>query len=165
MSPVPAAAAAAAGRLLLLLGTVGMAASMGAAASLGAVASAWTVPARAETPAEPVDAAVLRHGAEVYTRCLACHAIEANRTGPRHCGLFGRKAGTAAGFDGYSPALRASGVVWNEQTLDRFLADPPGTVPGTYMTYAGVNASADRRALIAWLAQATRPGRDCHPVD
>lgn len=107
----------------------------------------------------------LHHGEEVYTRCVACHAIEANRTGPQHCGLFGRRAGTAPGYDGYSPAMRASGIVWNEQTLDRFLKDPPGVVPKTFMTYAGVTDAADRAALIAWLAQATRPGKDCQLAD
>ena len=30
-------------------------------------------------------------GAEIYTRCQACHALEYNRTGPRHCGVVGRK--------------------------------------------------------------------------
>ena len=113
----------------------------------------------------PADQAALRHGEEVYGRCLACHAIEANRTGPQHCGLFDRKAGTAPGFDGYSPAMRASGIVWDAKTLDRFLANPLAVVPKTYMTYAGVTEAGDRAALIAWLAQATRPGKACHLAD
>lgn len=116
-------------------------------------------------PATAVDEATLRHGEEVYGRCLACHAIEANRTGPQHCGLFGRKAGTAPGFDGYSPAMRASGIVWNAETLDRFLKEPLAVVPKTYMTYAGVVEADDRAALIAWLAQATRPGDTCQLAD
>lgn len=112
-----------------------------------------------------VDVETLRHGEEVYGRCIACHAVEANRTGPQHCGLFGRKAGTAPGFDGYSPAMRASGIVWNEETLDRFLEDPLAVVPRTFMTYAGVPDPADRAALIAWLAEATRPDGSCHLSD
>lgn len=108
---------------------------------------------------------MLRQGEEVYGRCLACHAIEANRVGPQHCGLFGRKAGTAPGFDGYSPAMRSSDIVWDQQTLDRFLQNPLATVPKTFMTYAGVREAADRAALIAWLGQATRPGKACKLAD
>lgn len=121
------------------------------AASGGVLAG--TVPA--------ADEATLRHGEEVYGRCIACHAIEANRTGPQHCGLFGRKAGTAPGFDGYSPAMRASGIVWDAETLDRFLEDPLGVVPQTFMTYAGVPEAGDRAALIAWLARETRLEKNC----
>ncbi len=111
------------------------------------------------------DESTLRRGEAVYGRCLACHAIDANRTGPQHCGLFGRKAGTAPGYDGYSPAMQASGIVWNEQTLDHFLQDPMHTVPKTYMTYTGVPGAADRAALITWLREATRPGKDCRLAD
>lgn len=93
-------------------------------------------------------------GEKIYERCLACHALAYDRTGPRHCGLFGRSAGSVPGFD-YSDAMRRSGIVWNASTLDRFLADPLGTVPGTTMGYAGVPDSHERRDLIAWLAQAS----------
>src|SRR3546814_4035447 len=37
-------------------------------------------------------------GKAIYSRCLACHALAYDRTGPRHCGLFGRKAGSVPGF-------------------------------------------------------------------
>jgi cytochrome c len=89
-------------------------------------------------------------GEEVYSRCLGCHAVEYNRTGPKHCGVIGRRAGSVPGYE-YSPAMKKSGIVWNEKTLDRFLADPLKTVPGTTMTYAGVPAAKDRADLIAFL--------------
>lgn len=101
-------------------------------------------------------------GAKVYTRCEACHTFAYDRTGPRHCGLLGRKAGSVAGFD-YSEAMKRSGIVWNAATLDRFLADPLGTVPGTTMGYAGIADAHERADLIAWLREATRPGTTCHP--
>jgi len=107
------------------------------------------------------DAAALKRGEDVYARCAACHAIEANRTGPQHCGLFGRRAGTAPGFDGYSKAMRASGIVWDERTLNVFLQDPMKAVPGTAMGYAGVKDDKERAELIAWLREATRPGKTC----
>jgi cytochrome c len=93
------------------------------------------------------------HGAEVYERCAACHSLERDRTGPRHCGLLGRRAGSVPGF-GYSDAMRASGITWDESTLDRFLADPMQVVPGTSMGYAGVDDARDRRDLIAYLESA-----------
>lgn len=107
------------------------------------------------------DAAALARGEQVYARCAACHAVEGNRTGPQHCGLFGRQAGTAPGYDGYSSAMRASNLVWDERTLDIFLKNPMKTVPGTAMGYAGVKDAGERADLIAWLKRATRVGTAC----
>lgn len=92
-------------------------------------------------------------GKAVHARCLGCHALAYDRTGPRHCGLFGRRAGSVPGFP-YSDALKRSEIVWTARTLDRFLADPSRTVPGTSMGYAGVADPAERAALIAYLRQA-----------
>jgi len=92
-------------------------------------------------------------GETVYSRCLACHSLAYHRTGPRHCGLFGRRAGADPGFEEYSAALKRSKLVWNEKTLDRFLANPLKAVPGTTMTYAGVPDPKERADLIAYLKQ------------
>jgi cytochrome c len=100
----------------------------------------------------------LRQGEQVYARCQACHSLDVDRTGPHHCGLFGRRAGSVPGFD-YSEAMKRSGITWNAQTLERFLTNPAAMVPGTEMTYAGVRDPGERAALIAWLQQATR----CRP--
>src|SRR5687767_7595548 len=89
-------------------------------------------------------------GEQLYARCAACHALTYDRVGPRHCGLLGRRAGSISGFD-YSPAMNRSKLVWNKETLDRFLADPPKAVPGTTMTYAGVADPKERADLIAYL--------------
>jgi cytochrome c len=111
--------------------------------------------------AAPPNAAALQRGEQIYARCVACHAIESNRTGPQHCGLFGRRAGTAPGFDTYSKAMRDSKIVWNERSLDVFLQAPTQAVPGTSMGYAGIEAPAERADLIAWLRQATQAGKGC----
>jgi len=95
-----------------------------------------------------------QRGTAVYERCQACHALDRNRTGPKHCGLIGRPAGTVPEFRGYSDALKTSGIVWDRASLDRFLADPLGTVPGTRMGYAGVKDPQERADLIAFLAAA-----------
>jgi cytochrome c len=109
-----------------------------------------------------VDDGALRRGEQVYTRCAGCHAIESNRTGPQHCGLFGRRAGTAPGFTSYSNAMRESKIVWDARSLDVFLQDPIKTVPGTAMGYAGIKDPGERADLIAWLRESTGPGR-CKP--
>jgi len=90
------------------------------------------------------------HGEQVHARCLACHALAYDRVGPRHCGLFGRRAGSVAGFD-YSPAMKASRIVWTDKTLDRFLTRPMKMIPGTAMTYDGIPDPKDRADLIAYL--------------
>jgi cytochrome c len=107
------------------------------------------------------DAGALQRGQEVYARCAACHSVEGNRTGPQHCGLFGRRAGAAPGFQMYSKALRETGIVWDARTLDRFLQDPMQAVPGTAMGYAGVKDPQERSDLIAWLQHATSAGKAC----
>lgn len=92
-------------------------------------------------------------GEAIYPRCAACHALAYDRVGPRHCGLIGRPAGSVAGFE-YSPAMKRSKLTWTRESLERFLADPIGTVPGTTMTYAGVPNAKERADLIAFLANA-----------
>ncbi len=115
-------------------------------------------------PAAAADAAAVPPGEQLYSRCIACHAIDSNRTGPQHCGVFGRRAGTAPGYDAYSRAMRDSRIVWDEHTLDVFLRDPMQAVPGTTMGYAGIKNDEERAALIAWLKTASVPGKTCTPA-
>ncbi|HEY0488271.1 MAG TPA: c-type cytochrome [Telluria sp.] len=124
------------------------------ATAVGAVL-ALAVAARAvAAPAAPAaSSGNAAAGKVVYERCLACHALAYDRTGPRHCGLFGRRAGSVPGFD-YSDAMQRSHIVWDEKTLNLFLADPLRTVPGTSMGYAGIKDRAERADLIAYLKQA-----------
>ena len=116
-----------------------------------ALAAAALCLAAAASPA--MAAGDAQAGEAIYSRCLACHALAYDRTGPRHCGLFGRRAGSVEGFE-YSDAMRNSKIVWNEKTLDRFLANPLQVVPGTAMGYAGVTDRKERADLIAYLKQA-----------
>ena len=98
-------------------------------------------------------AADAARGEQLYARCAACHALQYDRVGPRHCGLLGRRAGSVPGFD-YSPAMKRSKLVWTKENLSRFLADPVSVVPGTTMTYAGVDDAKKRADLIAYLGTA-----------
>ena len=95
-------------------------------------------------------------GARVFGACAACHTLQpgVHRTGPSLAGVFGRKAGTAAGFHRYSEALRSVDLVWGEDTLDAFLADPQGFLPGNRMTFPGLAEPPARADLIAFLQTA-----------
>lgn len=89
-------------------------------------------------------------GARVYqTRCAACHSLDANRIGPAHRGVYGRRAGSAPGY-GYSATLKASGIVWTDQTLDQWLQGPQKMVKGARMYFA-LSDPAERAAVIAYL--------------
>ena len=94
-------------------------------------------------------------GKEAFVVCQACHSLQAgaNRVGPSLHGVVGRKAGSVPGF-AYSPANRSSGLIWSEQQLYAYLEHPQKTVPGTYMTYTGVQDPQKRADLIAYLAAA-----------
>jgi cytochrome c len=97
----------------------------------------------------------------IFQRCYACHSLnpaERNLSGPTLRGIFGRRAGTLEGFD-YSQAIREAGrqgLVWTEETLDRFLADPEELVPGVRMGSMRLRDAAERRALIEWLQNAAK---------
>ena len=117
-------------------------------AHVAAAAAALAVTAVAAPPGDPAA------GAAIYERCAACHSLAHDRTGPRHCGLIGRRAGSVPGFD-YSEAMKRSGITWDERSLDRFLADPMAAVPGTSMGYAGIADAKERADLVAYLKAAS----------
>jgi cytochrome c len=96
-------------------------------------------------------------GQRVFRVCAACHTLQpgAHRTGPSLAGVFGRTAGTAPGFQRYSEALSSVDLVWREDTLDAFLADPQGFLPGNRMTFRGIEEQTARADLIAFLQSAT----------
>jgi cytochrome c len=100
--------------------------------------------------ASPASAGDAVHGAELYdSRCIACHSPDANRVGPKHRGVVGRTAGSLPGFN-YSKAVKSSGVVWDEATLDKWLSNPQAFIPGQRMNFK-VADPADRADLIAYL--------------
>lgn len=106
----------------------------------------------AEAQVRPGDAKV---GEAIYSRCVACHALAYDRTGPRHCGLIGRRAGSVEDFP-YSDAMKRSTIVWDAKSLDRFLVNPLAALPGTSMGYAGVADANERADLIAYLVAANK---------
>lgn len=94
-----------------------------------------------------------KRGTKVFQACVTCHSLEPERhmTGPSLAQLFGRKAGTGKGFLRYSDAMLKAEIVWNERTLDDWLANPGRLIPGNEMTFAGIPDQGSRRDLIAYL--------------
>lgn len=121
--------------------------------------SAMGRPAAASSVAAAEDAEreLRRRGEVLSFACRPCHGLAAgdeSPMGPHLHGIFGRQAGTREGFD-YSPALRGSGIVWTDETLDAWLAQPDAFLPGNDMAFAGFRSPDDRRALIAYLRDVT----------
>jgi cytochrome c len=90
-------------------------------------------------------------GRALYQACGACHSVDENDLGPKHRGVFGRRAGSVADY-AYSEALKASGLTWDKSTLDRWLANPSQLVPGTKM-YFKIDDAQSRADVIAYLEQ------------
>ena len=92
-------------------------------------------------------------GEKVFKKCKACHVVDAekHKTGPHLVNIMGRAAGSAAGYKKYSKAMKSSGIVWNEETLDGYLEKPKAYVKGTRMVFAGLRKEEDRANVIAYL--------------
>lgn len=93
-------------------------------------------------------------GAKIYEqKCTGCHSIDANRIGPAHRGVYGRKAGLAPGF-AYSPGVKNSKVIWGDKTLDTWLINPQAFIPGARMGFR-LSDPALRADVIAFLKTQT----------
>jgi cytochrome c len=110
-----------------------------------ATASVYAVTAPGKTVGNP------GRGKTVYEVCMGCHSLDEDDVGPRHRGVVGRVAGSVPGY-AYSPALKSSHIVWNQDTLDRWLTNPQALVPGAKMFFAMPNAQ-DRADVIAYLSE------------
>jgi cytochrome c len=90
-------------------------------------------------------------GETLYDACQDCHSLDKNDVGPRHRGVFGRKAASLPDYD-YSEALKSANIVWNEETLDKWLTDPQAVAPGAKMFFHLDNPQ-DRADVIAYLKE------------
>ena len=93
-------------------------------------------------------------GKKVFTKCAPCHSVgpgAKSKVGPELNGLVGRAAGSVEGFS-YSPAMKGSGITWDEAVLGEYLTDPKKKVPGNKMLFPGVKDEIERGDLIAYLA-------------
>ena len=115
------------------------------APAAAAMALLFAAPARADS------------GEELFKECASCHSLKAgdNEVGPSLHGVFGRQAGTGEGFR-YSNIFKAQKFVWTEELLDRYISDPQAMLRGSKMPYSGMSDAENRKALIAWLTEATK---------
>lgn len=102
----------------------------------------------------------IARGERDFRVCGPCHSLEPDRnmTGPSLAGLWGRKAGSLPSFEHYSDALKSSGIVWDDRSLDGWLTDPERMVPDNEMPFNGIKNPQDRADLLAFLKEATKPG-------
>jgi cytochrome c len=116
---------------------------------MATIISAMAAPARSAGDAQ--------RGANDFRLCAPCHSLQPDRnmTGPSLAGVWDRKAGGLKSFERYSPALKSSDVVWNAETLDAWLEDPPRFIPHSRMTFAGIQDAQTRADLIAYLKTAS----------
>jgi len=84
-------------------------------------------------------------------RCTGCHALTRNHEGPQLQGVYGRTSGMASGF-AYSAALKQAQIVWDEESLGKWLADPDAFIPGNDMDFL-VSKPQERQDLIGYLKQ------------
>jgi len=131
-----------------------------AIAGLACTAPRQNVAAAQANPPQPGDPA--RGKAVFEKRCTGCHAIDADREGPRLAGVYGRKAGTVPTFD-YSPALKNSGIAWSDATLNKWLTDPDVMVPQNNMSIS-VPKAQDRLDIIAYFKTSAPPTVPASPA-
>ena len=91
------------------------------------------------------------HGETLYEACRDSHSLDKNDVGPRHRGVFGCKAASLPDYD-YSDALKSANIVWNEETLDKWLTDPQAVAPAAKMFFYLDNPQ-DRADVIAYLKE------------
>lgn len=92
-------------------------------------------------------------GKASFAQCSSCHSVqpEEHRTGPSLAGILNTPAGSIEGFT-YSPASKESGVEWNSENLDAFLANPREIIPQTKMVFPGISDPQMRADIVAYLA-------------
>lgn len=104
-------------------------------------------------------------GLRVFNQCRACHQVgetAKNGVGPTLNGLFGRAAGTVAGYS-YTQANKDSGITWDDAVFAEYIRNPKGRIPGTKMAYAGLRDDKQIADLTAYLRQFGADGKKGQP--
>jgi cytochrome c len=110
----------------------------GAAISLGLAVSTVALAADAD------------HGKQLFQACAACHTDRPDALGPSLKGVVGRKSAALGDFR-YSNPMRRANLVWDEENLRAYIADPQAKVPGNRMPFAGLHDPKDVDDVIAFL--------------
>jgi cytochrome c len=110
--------------------------------------------------AKAQDTSAMKKGAQAYRLCAACHSLQSgvHLSGPSLAGLWGQRAAAIGDFYRYTDALKKIEISWDEHSLEAWIAAPQAMVPGTTMTFRGIDDDETRASLIAFLRQAMAPG-------
>ena len=95
-------------------------------------------------------------GKAIFAQCQACHSVEPGGpelVGPSLRGVLGKPAATNRPGYAYSDALKKSGLVWNDATLDAWIKNPTALVPGAKMEFVGLSSKSKRDSLMAYLKE------------
>ena len=125
---------------------------------LGVAAAAVLASSASSALAAGAAAGDAAKGAALFKQqCSLCHSVDpgVENAAPNLRGVIGRKAGSDPRFPAYTPAIKASKVVWSKATLDAFLSGPAKMIPGTAMPIA-LTDPKQRRDVIAYLASAKK---------
>jgi cytochrome c len=100
----------------------------------------------------PADTATATRGRELFQkRCQGCHSLDTAKIGPALRDVFGRRSAAEPAFP-YSDALKKARLVWDESTLNRWLADPDALVSDNDMAFR-LDSAAERAAIVEYLKQ------------
>lgn len=138
--------------LVAMLAACGSASEQSAAPDNGASEGAVDVAGEKAAVGGPSTETAVASRPAAFAQCATCHSVEPGKhgVGPSLANIVGTKAGDIPGFN-FSPALKGSGLTWNDATLDQWLASPRKLVPGTRMAFAGMSNPAQRKEVIGYL--------------
>jgi cytochrome c len=112
--------------------------TLGAATTFGLTVSTIALAADAE------------HGKQLFQACAACHTERPDALGPSLRGVVGRRSAALEDFR-YSNPMKRANLVWDEENLRTYIADPQAKVPGNRMPFAGLHDPKDVDDVIAHL--------------
>lgn len=96
-----------------------------------------------------------KRGADTFAEeCGDCHSPipGKDKKGPTLTGVFGRKVGSVPSFaNGYSEAMKSSGITWTPDRLEAYITAPKKVVPGGKMKYDGLGDAAARADVLAFI--------------
>ncbi len=91
-------------------------------------------------------------GKRIFNKCRACHEATKNKNkiGPHLVNIIGRKSASIDGFK-YSAAMQAVNLIWTEENIDQYIANPKKFIPKNKMAFVGIKKPQERQALIDYL--------------